>query len=261
MKQIQSILLAIMIVGAGAFAAPQRGRPVEEGYLVAGVEGQITKDPNENRWQFFPTAQVTDGKGMITTEKGVMLLPCSVLEQMTRLAGEETSFQVRLWAVVTEYRAKNYLYSLYFLPMKDQPQETPPRPVEPKEPTSAQPAPKESVLPTEILQMIQKAPVPDLKRLDEVVIVTSDRNLIHRTGLMQTSEDGLLYKPDAFGQNVGRGVYQLLPCQMLEQIERSRQIPGRQRYIVSGVVTDYEGKSCLLLRRATRTFTHGNFTP
>ncbi len=261
MNRIQLVIITMAAVAVTACAAPSRSRPVEEGYLVAGVEGQITKDPNENQWRFFPAVQITDGRGLLPPEKGITLLPCSVLEQVMRLAGDEPSIQVRLWAVITEYRAENFLYSLYFLPMKSQPEEVPPKPAEPKQPAGDQTKPKESVLPTEILQMIQKAPIPDLKRLDEAVVTTSDRNLIHRTGLMESMNGDVVYKPDAFGQNVGRGTYHLLPCRMLEHIERSRKTPGRQRYVVSGVVTACEGKDYLLLRRAVRTFTHGNFTP
>ena len=51
--------------------------------------------------------------------------------------------------------------------------------------------------------MIEKNPIPDLKRLDELVVVTSDRNLIHRMGMMQGTESDFSFKPDAFGQNVG----------------------------------------------------------
>ena len=36
--------------------------------------------------------------------------------------------------------------------------------------------------------------------------------------------------------------------------------PGRERYNVSGLVTEYKGKTYMLLRRASRTYTNGNFT-
>ena len=136
MKQFGWILSAAIIAGlaAAVYAAPQKGRPVEEGYLVAGAEGRIVKDPNENRWAFYPAVPITDGKGKLSAEKGVSLLPCSVLEQMIQLAGDEHAIEVRLWAMVTSYRAENYLYSLYFLPMKTPVESTPPKPAEPETP-------------------------------------------------------------------------------------------------------------------------------
>ena len=255
------LLIAVTGLAAVAVAAPQRGRLVGEGYLVAGVEGRIVKDPNENRWAFYPVAAITDGKATFLAGKGISLLPCSVLEQMAQLAGDEHAIEVRLWAMVTGYRAENYLYSLYFLPMKAPVAPAPPKPVEPETPKAAASTPKESVLPSEILQMIEKNPIPDLKRLDELVVVTSDRNLIHRMGMVQRIEGELMFKPDAFGQKVGEGVYRLLPSGAIEEIYRNQiKSPGRQRYVVSGVVTSFQGKNYFLLRRATRTFTNGNFT-
>lgn len=270
MKTNWNILLTAVVSGlvAGAMGAPQRGRPVEEGFLAAGTEGRIVNDSNSLCWTFYPKVEITDGKGILPAEKGVELLPCSGLEQMAQLAGEARTLQVRLWAMATEYRGTNYLYSLYFLPMRATAEETPAKPAKPAEP-AAPTAPaaagsgeKESVLPSEILQMIRRNRVPDLKRLDELVVVSNDRNLIQRTGLMQGVEDGFVFAGDAFGQNVGQGSYRLLPCRALEAMERSMQrTPGRQRYVVSGVATEFAGTEYLLLRRAVRTFTNGNFTP
>lgn len=255
------LLMAAAGLAACASGAPQRGRPVEEGYLAAGTEGRIAKEPNSVYWAFYPTVEITDGKGILPADKGVSLLPCSGLEQMVRLAGEAKTLDVRLWAMTTEYRGTNYLYSLYFLPMRAT-EESAAKPTEPAAPKAAESGEKESVLPSEILQMIQRNRVPDLKRLDELVTVSSDRNMIHRTGVMRGGEDGFLFAGDAFGQNMGQGAYRLLPCRALETMERTMQrTPGRQRYVVSGVETGFEGTEYLLLRRAVRTFTHGNFTP
>jgi len=258
MKQIVGVML--LATAATALAAPQKGRPVEEGYLVAGAEGQVVKS-GDGGWVFMTVAPITDGRGQMPSDKGAPLLPCSTLEQMVGLVKDAEPLDVRLWAVVTEHRGKNYLYSLYFLPLKER-AETEPETAKPQEPAPAAKKEKESVLPTEILQMIQKNAIPDLKRLDELVVTTGDRNLIGRTGLVRTVGDIMVFKADAFGQNVGEGTFELLPCKPLEEALRAaRRTPGRQRYVVSGVMTQYEGKNYLLLRRAVRTFTHGNFTP
>ena len=265
MKTKWNILLIAAVAGLAACAggAPQRGRPVEEGYLAAGTEGRIAKEPNSLYWTFYPKVEITDGKGVLPVDKGVSLLPCSGLEQMVQLAGEAGTLDVRLWAMATEYRGANYLYSLYFLPMRAT-EDAAAKPAEPAAPAApkAESGEKESVLPSEILQMIQRNRVPDLKRLDELITVSSDRNMIHRTGVMRGAEDGFVFAGDAFGQNVGQGAYRLLPSRALETMERTMQRTlGRQRYVVSGVETGFEGTEYLLLRRAVRTFTHGNFTP
>lgn len=260
MNQRYSVLLIVAAAGM-AIAAPQKGRPVEEGYLVAGIEGQIVKSADGKEWAFVTAEPITDGKGQMPSNKGVPLLPCSTLEQMVGLVKDAAPLEVRLWAVATEHRGKNYLYSLYFLPLKEQAAQQPETPA-PQETEPAAKKEKESVLPTEILQMIQKNAIPDLKRLDALAVTTGDCNLIGRTGLVRMAEETAVFKADAFGQNVGDGTFELLPCKPLEEVLRAvKRTPGRQRYIVSGVMTQYAGKNYLLLRRATRTFTHGNFTP
>lgn len=239
--------------------AAGRAQPIAEGYLVAGVAGRVAKGTDKNQWEFFPAEDITDGKHVIAAETGVSLLASSTLEQIIRLADDSASVEVRLWAMVTEYRGQNALYGLYFLPIKAAPPEAPPRPVRPEQTDSKD---KDSVLPDEILHMMQRNGAPDLKRLDEIKIVTTDRNLIHRTGLLQADEDGFIFLPDAFGQNVKRVDYRLLPNKTLESVGRQIQrSPGRRRYVVSGVITEFEGQTFLLVRRAVRTYTHGNFTP
>jgi hypothetical protein len=260
MRYFILILLTLGLAGfASAAPAPQRSGPVTEGYLVAGIEGRAAKNSDKNVWEFFPVVDITDSKGLLPAQKAIPLLTCSTLEQIAQLAGDELTLQLRLWAMVTEFRGRNFLYGLYFLPVKTQAEPAPPPQPKPEDPKKEE---KESVLPGEILQMMQRNPIPDLKRLDELVVVTSDRNLIHRTGQMQASEGGFTFTPDAFGQNVERDTYNLLNSKGLEAIQRAMQTTlGRQRYVVSGVTTQFEGKTYLLLRRAVRTYTHGNFTP
>lgn len=260
MKQILITGMTVLFAGLGMASVTPHVRPLEEGYLVAGTEGRLAREAETDQWAFFPIDQIVDGKeGLLPAGQGILLLPCSVLDQMVQLAGDESTMSVRLWALVTECRGTNYLYGLHFLPMKAQAEATPSPPAEP---TPVEPQAKESVLPREILQMIQHNRIPDLKRLDEIVVASADRNLIHRTGQLQAADDGFVFTPDAFGQNVGQGDYRLLPGKALEGIQRAMQrTSGRQRYVVSGVTTVFEGQTYLLVRRAVRTYTHGNFTP
>ena len=166
--------------------------------------------------------------------------------------------------MVTDYRGQNYLYALYFLPVRAEPDVAPVEVDKPDESAATVPATeKESVLPDEILQMMQRNRIPDLTRLDEIAIVSADRNLIHRTGRIQSdADDAFVFTQDGFGQNVGQASYRLLPSTALELIRRDMQrTSGRVRYVVSGVTTEFEGQAYLLIRRAVRTYTHGNFTP
>ncbi len=263
MQCIKTILLAVMafVTAAGAAAETQRGRLLADGHLVAGIEGRVVSDPNNTRWLFFPASTETDEAAALPAGSGAALLPCSVLEQMAQLAGAEGELDVRLWAMATRYEGRNYLYSLYFLPVRAAAREVP----EPDETeTDEKPAPqRESVLPSEILEMMDRTRAPDLRRLDKLVEVSTDRNLIHRTGLITPTDDGFVFTPDGLGRNVDQRTYDLLPNRALETTQRTmQQFSGvRQRYVVSGVLTEFEGQTYFLLRRAVRSFSHGNFAP
>ncbi|NLW84773.1 MAG: hypothetical protein GXY41_10295 [Phycisphaerae bacterium] len=263
MRNLFAFIVILSCVGLAIAAAPSGARLMPEGYLVAGVKGRVAKDSDKAEWAFFPAVEITDGKGVLAVEKAVTLLPCSTLEQVAQLAGDEQTVNVRLWAMVTDYRGQNYLYALYFLPVRSEPDVAPVEVNKPDESAATVPATeKESVLPDEILQMMQRNRIPDLTRLDEIAAVSDDRNLIHRTGRIQSvEEDAFVFTQDGFGQNVGQASYRLLPSTALELIRRDMQrTSGRVRYVVSGVMTEFEGQAYLLIRRAVRTYTHGNFT-
>lgn len=268
MKHVLNFIpvVAGLVMAVTAAGQPQRGRPIAEGHLVAGVEGRVVYDPNDSQWAFIPKELITDGKGLLSAGESVALLTCSVLEQMAQLAGEQKTMDVRLWAMATEYRGQNFLFSLYFLPLKEAEKDlskpTAPDSIESKDADQTEKKPKESILPSEIMAMMKDQRTPDLRRLDELVVVSTDRNLIHRTGLIERRGDEMVFTPDAFGQNVAKESYRLLPCQTLLAVERQMQRTlGRSRYVISGVITEYEGQMYLLPRRAVRTYSHGNFTP
>ena len=69
-----------------------------------------------------------------------------------------------------------------------------------------------------------------------------------------------MFVPDAFGWNVGKTRYELLPCGVLEQaLQTQAASPERIRFSVAGLVTEFKGKKYLLLQRTIRAYGHGNF--
>ena len=80
-------------------------------------------------------------------------------------------------------------------------------------------------------------------------------------GFLLKTNGNYNFSPDAFGRNVDSKQFVLLPNSMLAKAEKEMaREPGRERYNVSGLVTVYKDKAYMLLRRANRTYTHGNFT-
>jgi len=65
---------------------------------------------------------------------------------------------------------------------------------------------------------------------------------------------------DAFGRGINPARFGLLPCKALESAEWLQSLlPEPVRFKVAGIVTEYKGQKYLLLHKATRVFSHGNF--
>lgn len=65
---------------------------------------------------------------------------------------------------------------------------------------------------------------------------------------------------DALGRNVRPVSLRLLPCEALELAELAQSvIPEPVRFKIAGIVTKYKGEKYLLLQKATRIYSHGNF--
>lgn len=270
MKNIKYLFL--LLVAASLVSAAQAAKAVEEGLFLDGVAGVVRKVDKVDVWSFIAEGDIALSADVVwPAEKPISLLPCSVLEQITSLAGEDNEIHVRLWGLFTEYDQNNYLYSVYFLPIQEDSGLKAAKPVTEKEETQAtveekpeEPAAEEeeSIIPTDILKQIKANKAPDLKKFQQVAVVTGDVNLIGRAGYLKQQGKVKYFQPDAFGQKINRHQYLLLPCNALKTAEKEMQkTPGRQRYNVSGLVTSYKGRNYILLRRTVRTYTNGNFTP
>ncbi|UCC97740.1 MAG: hypothetical protein JSW66_18080 [Phycisphaerales bacterium] len=89
----------------------------------------------------------------------------------------------------------------------------------------------------------------------------ADSILAERTAFLVRQPQGrLLFSLDALGRNIQKGSLRLLPCEALELAEQEQSAePERVRFKIAGIVTQYKGNSYLLLHRATRAYSHGNF--
>ena len=261
------LLLPALLIAASVFGAAKKATPtvmVEEGAFFDSVEGLLKKKPNTDLWQFTPDEPIEITE-KITVPAGTPLemLPCSVLEQMTTLAGKENQLRIELSALFTQYKHTNHLFSVYFLPIKDGVAPPEPETVPDKtKDTEPEPQEPESIIPTEILKQIKANKSPDLKKFQQIAEVTGDIHLIGRAGFLSKTNGSYTFSPDAFGRNIDSKQFVLLGNSMLATAEKAMaREPGRERYNVSGLITTYKGKTYMLLRRAKRTYTHGNFTP
>ena len=88
-----------------------------------------------------------------------------------------------------------------------------------------------------------------------------DSIYVDRTALLVEQNEGrFIFAPDALGRNVQKLSLHLLPCTVLVLTERKKTAePETVRFKIAGIITKYKGKNYLLLEKATRTYSHGNF--
>ena len=95
----------------------------------------------------------------------------------------------------------------------------------------------------------------------EKIKIERDTILANRSALLTKKSDGqLVFVLNAFGRDTRPVSLRLLPCEALELAELAQSaIPEPVRFKIAGIVTRYKGEKYLLLQKATRIYSHGNF--
>jgi hypothetical protein len=90
---------------------------------------------------------------------------------------------------------------------------------------------------------------------------TTDTVIIDRFAIFTEQQNGeFSFVLDAFGRNVPTAQFKLLPCEALEMSELIKSVSLEPaRFKIAGIVTKYKGNKYLLLQKATRTYSQGNF--
>ena len=98
------------------------------------------------------------------------------------------------------------------------------------------------------------------EQLKKTLELKQDFILADRTGfILESSQESQLVL-DALGRNIGQLSFELLACETLERAERKQSAELEQvRFKTAGIVTQYKGRHYLLLQRARRAYSHGNF--
>jgi hypothetical protein len=202
-------------------------------------------------------------------------------------------------AEVTRYEGKNFLFPRYFLPLRkrvDRAQETEGKTRKPEDgPQSPDLGPRTSdpntfevaidepndilAVPAEIIERLKARQArPMTTSLRDIVDSNGvpagapfsedrfyaggvDSVFVDRTGLLVKRADGeFVYEADALGRNVQQLSLTLLPCEVLELTARKQADELEPlRFKVAGILTKYKDETYLLLQKATRVYSHGNF--
>jgi hypothetical protein len=280
----------------GLRAVKPHQMPLRDGFaLRRGVDGKLAlhdgNDANSqlsaDRWFFELDSDLSDGRGLVKAGTRLELLPSSILERIIADANNRAVTSYRLRGRVTRYRGKNFIFPTYFLPLTKTkkappptPHKTPPQETRPtiNEPNDVLTIPKE---------LIDKLPdrtkgIDHRERQERSKAITTQLTegshagktglkqnftLVDRTAIFGDTSRGAertwrntSFVLDALGRKEAKISLRLLPCQVLERAQREQSTdPEVVRFKIAGIVTKYKGKNYLLLQRATRVYSHGNF--
>ncbi len=239
---------------------------LREGFVYKGVSGLITFDKENGKWFFAADSNVNDTRKTITAGTKIELLKTGTLEQVIKYSEKNAPpLPVRLWAKVTRYDDRNYLFAVYFITMSGKvSDEVVENTTEPEQEQAAEEAasdPNESsIIPANIMKMLKPKRVVSLTKMRQVIQTEGNVVLVGRTGFVALSNGGKTFEIDGLGRKIDGASFVLLPCEALQRTELAMSIGlTRQRYRVAGEVTKYNDKYYILLQRVVRTYSHGNF--
>jgi hypothetical protein len=126
-----------------------------------------------------------------------------------------------------------------------------------KTPLSRQPTADSNEISVDKAKPMPGEDLPDIRSY----LRSADSVYVDRTGFLIAQHDGrFMFVPDAVGRNVQKLFFNLLPCAMLELTELKQAAePEKIRFKIAGIITKYKGENYLLLEKATRAYSYGNF--
>jgi hypothetical protein len=234
-------------------------------YVFAGVDGKLIQTAPD-KWAFEFESAANIGGVEIKAGQTLEMLGSSTLEKMAADAKERSEAMFRIWAKVTKFEEKNYLFAVYYLSLRklDQPTgETAKN--EPNKTDQAVNAPNDVVnIPAEIVALLKTSEVlptseAQATRAEELQL-KQDTIFANRAGRVAVRNGDYVFEADALGRGVGKFAIKLLPCQKLEDaLLQVRNESNPVRFNMAGILTRYKGEQYLLLQKATRMYSYGNF--
>ena len=297
MNRARNILVFVVLISGLAAAAgfrpdtPPAPLLLRDGFSLTGVDGKLISSDCNDVWFFELKEDVNDYRAVANAGTRLELLPSSTLERMVADAKTRSTPTYRLWnAEVTKYKGRNFIFPRYFLPLREPEdekkkveggQEDVERKPEASDPNALEVAIDEPndvlTVPPEIMERLkaqrERPTTTSLRQImdsNEIPVGESDAPayrrgadsvFVDRTAfLVKQADGGLAFVPDALGRNVQRLSLRLLPCDILELTERMQSAePENLRFKIAGIRTTYKDKQYLLLQKATRIYSHGNF--
>lgn len=267
---------AVFAVSASGAQTPRRDL-LRDGFSLAGVDGKlIIADSNEqsegsdagarkpDRWFFELASDVSDDRGTVKAGSNIELLASAMLEKMIADMKARSVANYRLWGIVTKYKGKNFIFPTYFLAL-GKIERTKPQQPQQQENIAVNEPNDVLTIPDEIAKRLARRSVITQRRISAEQLrkgleLKQDFILADRTGFILESNQEARFVLDALGRNIQQVSFRLLACETLERAQQKQSAELEQvRFKTAGIVTQYKGRHYLLLQRARRAYSHGNF--
>jgi hypothetical protein len=276
---ILAFFVSVVPAGSGFGAEINHETPLlRDGFVMNGVDGNLVGPDSNDVWFFELTSDVNDNRTIIKAGTKLELLPSSALERMTADRKTRTTAAYRLWnSRVTKYKGRNYIFPNFFLPVSKVKKPLQKQDGSTDAATEQQPGRESAVddpndvlaMPREVMEKLRLKrsalsvlrSAKDTEQSTQNTARSTNLVLVDRTALLVKQDDGrLVFVLDALGRNIQKLSLNLLPCAALELTELKQAAePEPLRFKIAGIMTKYKGQDYLLLEKATRTYSHGNF--
>jgi hypothetical protein len=252
--------LCVLFVLCGEILAEESGELLRDDYVISGADGLLVGGQN-GQWQFEFESDLSDGTVTLKAGQPVILLKSAALEKMIEDAKQREDTRYRLWGKITKFEGKNYVFPSYFVGLRklDKPAEKPSQQTE-KKTQQAINAPNDVLnIPAEIVSQLATSEVLPAET-PSAMPLKQDTIFANRTGRVFEKKGKYFFEPDGLGLGVEKGEIELLPCQALNDAMRQvKDEPNPVRFSVAGIMTKYKDQQLLLLQKATRVYSYGNF--
>lgn len=268
----KTILIFLLVAAGVAIAAP---KPLRDGIAVESMAGTLIIDEPNDQYFIVFEKDVKDDKGILEAGTPIEVLKSLTLQALLEFEAKDPSAEYIIWGQITQYEKKNFLYPTYFLATVKtrlivevaEPNEPnkPGEPNEPNKPTKQKPSindPDDAFsLPEKIVKKIKARKIIRTEELVTGLDIKQDSILVDRTGFIRrTKNDGFIFVIDGLGRNIDNIFLPLFPNQPLQRvIENQKTKLEQMRFKVAGIVTKFDDTHYLLLQRAERVYSYGNF--
>jgi len=260
MSRIWPLVFGLVIGGVAVCAEQAARKPLMDGLVLQDANGRLVHDDVNDVWLFDLTSDVNEPRAKAPAGTDFTLLPCGTLADMIDDSNDRLAPLYRLSVIVTQYQGRNYLFPMHYLSWSRLREPNEP-PQEPGEAAVAGAEPNVPlVIPPNITEELKKR--QPLRAQPRVApgSAQKSRMLVDVVGFIEQRNGRATFVPDAFGLNVSAQEYLLLPNATLEQVQRLlAAAPDRVRFSVAGQVSAFGGKPYLLLQRAVRAYSYGDF--